>query len=287
MKELEEFVEMHQKCVDSDISAKEKARYTKKIAEFNKKIEKIRPTLESLQSLLPEVSGNGNNMATAYINSLPANSTRANLSIYGEGLSNYSARDIPDLSRFSLLKDLNFDGHEDLSGRFDRIPRSVERLGLYHTNFQDVSHLGQLVNLETVSLDRNYNIRELPDLSKLTRLRMINVCNMGIKKLPNLPQSLNVISMSYIKDLFTKKEVKRYYSEECDRIIIERYKQHPIGEFIERIARENRFALIREDLMLQAAKIAMKPSRLARLLESGMDFDELEERDNLFNYQKK
>jgi Leucine-rich repeat (LRR) protein len=279
---------MHQKYVDSDISAKEKARHAKKIVEFNKKIEKIRPTFESLQSLLPEVSGNGNNMATAYINSLPANSTRANFSIYGEGLSsNYSARDIPDLSRISLLKDLNFDGHEDLSERFDRIPRSVERLGLYHTNFQDVSHMGQLVNLETVSLDRNYNIRELPDLSKLTRLRMMNVCNTGIKKLPNLPQSLDIISMSYIKDLFTKKEVKRYYSEECDRIIIERYKQHPIDEFIERIARENRFALIREDLMLQAAKIAMNPSRLARLLESGMDFDELDERENLFNYQKK
>ena len=177
------------------------------------------------------------------------------------------------------------DSNEMLSGGLERIPQTVMYLSMSYTNLQDVTYLGQLINLETLNLDKNSNLVQLPDLSKLNKLCVLNVSHTKINHLPNLPLNLDFISLPKLKQLLTKTQFNKCHTVgNC--LVINRRMNAPMDEIIQRIARINHFRVLREELLEQAAKITMNPKRIARLLESGvMEFDQVEELDNLFNYQ--
>jgi hypothetical protein len=280
----------HQKCLERDLSEKETNYHLMRLKEYDEKIEKEKPYFESLHNLIPDVSGNGNNLAAAYIQALKTNNTCLSLSIKGCCFPIiYSMTEVPDLSQMTELEELDLSGHEALAIGLERIPTSLKRLTMCNTNIQDATFLKQLVNLQILDLKENYRIVELPDLSSFNKLEVIYIQETSIHQIPNLPPKL--VSISFppkMKGLFYQSEIDSImpkYSLHQNYITINIYSgkyQISMHEFIYRVARINQFHIIRKELFEKAAHITLNPARIARLLEAGIDFDELEDRDNVF-----
>jgi hypothetical protein len=261
----------------------------------------LRLSLESLQKLDPDVSGNGNNMAAAYIASLQASEKHIVMRLEYNCLTKYSVTEVPDLSALSGVAGLYLNGHSLLTSGIERIPKTVTYLALSKTGLQDVSLLGGMTQLEELHLHNCSKIRELPDLSNLTKLNRVGLFCPNLTQIPKLPLNLKFMTLPIIKGFFTPEEIKIYstVSDTPHNVTLRWSDVVPLRwldidetngalmqDFIWRSHRLNNFRKIREDLMRQAAAIAMHPNRITRLLEAGeMEFDEVEERDNLFNYQ--
>jgi hypothetical protein len=117
----------------------------------------------------------------------------------------------------------------------------------------------------------------------------LNLAQTGIKHVPNLPEDLTLIQFPKTVSDITRKEQRKFmHPDEMDCVQIDAHSHHKheaMQTFIRKVRQSNRlrrFLLIREELLQTAARIAMHPNRIARLLESGLDFDDLEARDNLF-----
>lgn len=279
---------------DPASSEKEKVRQGKTVEKCEQKKAMVRMKMDALEKLDPRISGNGNNLIAAYLDKLPANKKKIDLNA-GMHHYLYSATTIPDLSKFTELTTLIMDCNERLCSGLERVPITVQTLGLHKTNFKTVEPIANLVNLKELYFDRNYELRALPDLSGMECLRTLDVSNTRIKSLPKLPVRISSIIISpnvkitgmhkidWITERFEKYRVK---SDDGDGLHIDRnILGGRLEEFICIHNRTIHFAEHREELLEMAAKIAMNPGRIARLVESGMDFDDVYERDNLFEYQ--
>jgi hypothetical protein len=237
-------------------------KYEKKLADLEKKIERH----EFLAS-------NPDEMVKEYLLTLPADRKKIELDDLCE---KHSLTTVPDLSRFTELRDLNLSCNRRLSSGFDRLPTTLKRLNCFKTNApEDTAWILRLTNIESITLGRNGRIRELPDLSSLENLTDIDISQLDLLSIPNLP--LNNITILRIP----VRGLPRYYSKSTyGRLLItdidsfECLTKSQSSQFIRRINRINRFDHIREELLANGAKITMNPSRLARLLDqSELDVD--------------
>jgi hypothetical protein len=153
----------------------------------------------------------------------------------------------------------------------------------------------RLVNLENLCLQRNYGITEVPDLSGMKNLHTLNIAHTGIKHMPNLPDGLRLVDFPCTVSGLSRLEKRDFlHPLEMNTLRFDVYggifygpqKAEIMRRFIHKVRKTNQFRKIREELLQNAARISMHPNRIARLIESGLDFDELEERDNLFGYTK-
>jgi hypothetical protein len=267
--------------------------HDKRIATCEKALETELNKMKTLLHLTPDESGNGNQIAHAYIESLPTNETCINLSLSIQRIAeNYSVTKVPDLSRMIALTELRICGHNKLTTGLECIPKTVTHLFLNTTGFANVSELGKMLNLREIYLSQCANIRELPDISKLTELKYLGLSQTNLQRIPKLPPNLSQIKIPIVKNFFTPQEIALYINQNnqanrCVWLDLNKFIGTPIHEFIWRSEWIHNFYQIREELLEQAAKISMHPNRIARLLESEeMEFEKIEERDNLFNYQK-
>jgi len=268
-----------------------------------KDLAKLHASLDSLQKLDPDISGNGNNMAAAYIASLKPNDKYVIMSLEYSFLTKYSVTEVPDLSALSGVTSLHINGHNLLTSGMERIPKTVTYLSLSRTGLSDVSLLGEMTQLEHLHLYNCRKICELPDLSNLTKLNRAGLFCPNLIQIPKLPLNLKFITLPIIKGFFTPEEIKIYSKVSGTPqnvplgwldvaplrwLDIDEIDGSFLQDFIWRSLRMNNFRQIREDLLRQAAAITMHPNRIARLLETEeLEFEQAEERDNLFNYQIK
>jgi hypothetical protein len=180
-------------------------------------------------------------------------------------------------------------GHENLRSGLERIPPTVTILNLFKANFTRCDEIARLTKLEKLSLQRNYDLTEIPDLSGMESLFTLNLAQTGIKHMPNLPEDLTLVYFPTTVHGITRLEKRAFlHPVELDTLQIDVYggnsrKKHEIMQmFIRKVGQSNQFRKIREELLQNAARISMHPNRIARLLENGLDFDDLEDRDNLF-----
>ena len=291
-------VHFHKNSIPNSVSPRTEDFHVKRLVTCEKELAKLRHSLDSLQKLDPDVSGNGDNMAAAYIASLQSSEKYIAMSLDYTYLTKYSVTEVPDLSALSGVAGIYLNGHSLLTSGMERIPKTVTYLALSKTGLADVSLLGEMTQLEHLHLHNCYKIRELPDLSNLTKLNRAGLFCPNLERIPKLPLSIKFMTLPIIKGFFTSEEIK-IYSKVSDRwpqrwldVVPLRWMDMDetngalMEDFIWRTHKANNFRQIREDLMRQAAAIAMHPNRIARLLEAGETvFDEVEERDNLFNYQ--
>jgi len=296
-------VNFHKNSIPTLVSHRTIDFHVKRLVTCEKDLAKLRLSLELLQKLDPDVSGNGNNMAAAYVASLKPSEKYIIMTLEYNFLTKYSVTVVPDLSALSGVETLHLYGHSLLTSGMERIPKTVTYLALSKTGLADVSLLGGMTQLEHLHLHNCIKIRELPDLSNLTKLIRVGLLCPNLIHIPKLPLNLKFMTLPIIKGFFTPEEIK-IYSNAIDTshnvplrwldvvqskwLDIDQTNGALMQDFIWRSHRLNNFRQIREDIMRQAAAIAMHPNRIARLLEEGeMEFDQLEERDNLFNYQFK
>jgi hypothetical protein len=244
-------------------------KLVKKIEKIEKKIADVQATIARLEFL----AANPDEMVKEYLLSLPADRKKIELNDIFE---RHSLTTVPDLSRFTELRDLNLSCNRRLSSGFDRLPTTLKRLNCFKTNApEDASWILRLTNLESITLSRNDRIRELPDLSSLENLTDVDISNLDLRGIPSMP--LNNISILRIP----ARGLPRYYSKSAyGRLLItdadsfECLTKSHSSQIIRRINRINRFDHIREELLANGAKITLSPSRLARLLDqSELDTD--------------
>ena len=244
-------------------------KLVKKIEKIEKKIADVQATIARLEFL----AANPDEMVKEYLLSLPADRKKIELNDLFE---RHSLTTVPDLSRFTELRDLNLSCNRRLSSGFDRLPTTLKRLNCFKTNApEDASWILRLTNLESITLSRNDRIRELPDLSSLENLTDVDISNLDLRGIPSMP--LNNISILRIP----ARGLPRYYSKSAyGRLLItdadsfECLTKSHSSQIIRRINRINRFDHIREELLANGAKITLSPSRLARLLDqSELDTD--------------
>ena len=257
-------------------------------------LECCRRELRDLDRINPERTGNSDNAVAEFIY-LQWNYTKK-LEIDVRSLpSCHSLTTIPDLSYFTGLQELILDGHENMCGGLDRIPPTVKILSLFRAGFKSCDEIVRITNLEKLSLQRNYGITEVPDLSGMKHLIILNVAQTGIKHLPNLPDGLHLIDFPCTVSGLSRLEKRDFlHPSEMNVLRMDVYggiffgpqKTETMRRFIHKVRKMNQFRKIREELLENAARISMHPKRIARLLESGLDFDDLEDRDNLFGFTR-
>lgn len=301
IREAECLVNFHKNSIPNSVSHRTEDFHVKRMVTCEKDLAKLHASLDSLQKLDPDVSGNGNNMAAAYIASLKPNDKYIIMSLEYTYLKKYSVTEFPDFSALSGVASLHLNGHGLLTSGMERIPKTVVYLSLSRTGLSDVSLLGEMTQLEHLHLYNCSKICELPDLSNLTKLNRVGLFCPNITQIPKLPLNLKFMTLPIIKGFFTPEEIK-IHSKVSDTLYnvslgwldvapmqwldIDENDGAFLQDFIWRSHRMNNFRQIREDLMRQAAAIAMHPNRIARLLETEeLEFEKAEERDNLFNYQ--
>jgi len=303
IREAECLVNFHKNSIPTLISHRTQDFHVKRLVTCEKDLAKLRLSLESLQKLDPDVSGNGNNMAAAYIASLQSSEKNIVMSLEYTFLKKYSVTEMPDLSALSEVASIFLTGHIHLTSGMERIPKTVTNLALGNTGLSDVSILGELTQLENLQLHNCYKIRNLPDLSNLVKLNRAGLFCPNLEQIPKLPLNVKIMTLPITKGLLTTEEIEIYskisarsnnvplrWLDAVPPIWLDINEAHgaPIKDFIWKCNWINNFRQIREDIMRQAAAISMHPNRVARLLETEkMEFDQLEERDNLFNYQFK
>lgn len=253
-------------------------------------LECCRRELRDLDLINPERVGNSDNAVAEFIY-LQWNYTKK-LEIDVRGLiSCHSLTTIPDLSHFTGLQELILDGHENMRSGLDRIPPTVRTLSLFRAGFKSCDEIVRLNNLEKLSLQRNYGIAEVPDLSGMENLQILQLSQTGIKHLPNLPDGLRLVDFPFTVSGLSRLEKRDFlHPSEMNVLRMDVYGGIFYGSqtleimriFIHKVRKTNQFRKIREELLENAARISMHPNRIARLLESGLDFDDLEDRDNLF-----
>jgi hypothetical protein len=140
-------------------------------AHFQKCIEKEEKELAAIEEKISEYESRSSDVfAQKYIDELPVTRKRIILS---DELDKFKLSKVPDLSRFENLETLNLSGNEYMTSGFDRLPVSLRKLDCYKTkNNPDASWVTRLVNLEELTLRRNDEVGELPDLSGLTKLKV-------------------------------------------------------------------------------------------------------------------
>ena len=248
-------------------------------------LERCRRELRELDRINPERAGNSDNAVAEFIGLQWPHTKKLEINVQGY-YSRYSLTTIPDLSHFTNLEELILDGHEDLCSGLERIPATVKKLSLYKSRFIRCDEIARLTKLEKLSLQRNYDLAEIPDLSGMKGLIILNVAQTGIKHLPNLPDGLRLADFPCTVSGITRLEKRAFlHPIEMDTLRVDahgRQKLEIMCKFIRKVRQSNQFRKIREELLQKAAIIALNPKRIARLLESGLDFDDLEDRDNLF-----
>ena len=257
-------------------------------------LECCRRELRDLDRINPERAGNSDNAAAEFIG-LQWNYTKR-LEIDVRGLpSCHSLTTIPDLSYFTGLQELILDGHENLCSGLDRISPTVRTLSLFRAGFKSCDEIVRITNLENLCLQRNYGITEVPDLSGMENLRILQISQTGIKHLPNLPIGLHLIDFPCTVSGLSRLEKRDFlHPSEMNVLRMDVYggifygpqKTEIMRRFIHKVRKTNQFRKIREELLENAARISMHPNRIARLLESGLTFDDLEDRDNLFGFTR-
>jgi Leucine-rich repeat (LRR) protein len=248
-----------------DTSTRRKVSLAKKIEILEKQIEILEADIERREN----IAANPDEFVKEYLQTLPANRKRINLS---DAFEKHSLTTVPDLSRFTELRQLDISMNRKLSSGFDRLPTTLKKLDCYKTDAtEDASWILRLPNLDTLTLSRNDRIRLLPDLSGMTNLVYLDISSMRLLQLPNMP--LNKIA----KLLVPFEGLARYYSKNEYCNISQRFacrtKTHS-SQIIRRINRINQFDRIREELLTTGAKIVMNPARVKRLLDqSELDLD--------------
>lgn len=251
-----------------------KSRETVSLLKKKEKLEKKIAELKTIIQHLEALSENPDALVVNYLASLPINRKEIDLS---DVVENHSLTTVPDLSRFPVLKTLRLNGNRRLSSGFDRLPTTLEHLNLYKTDIanEDTKWIQRLVNIEMLQLSRNDRIRELPDLSCLTKLKHLRVPN-----------------DECLYKYFTKAR--------CDKI---RYSHNgvynwnysvahvcntdsEVAQLIRNINYVNRFDRIREELLETGSRIVMNPNRIERLLDQAeIDLDS--DWSDIFEFQKK
>ena len=216
-------------------------------------------------------------MVEAYLDTLP--NTRKTIDLTPiNSLTKNSITEIPDLSRFKQLEILTLSGNEFLTEKgADKIPVSVKALYCWHTNFENAEFLGRLVNLEILMLTKNYNLRDLPDLSSHTKLRKVSIRNINAfrTRLPNLPLTLNYLECNFIRRYFVNSDLvvmfKRAIRQKMESCVFccESWSVKP-RLFLENVHRINRIQPVLAEIPEGSAKIRMHPNRIARLIEQGV-----------------
>lgn len=167
--------------------------------------------------------------------------------------------------------------NRQLSAGFDRLPTTLTKLNCYRTDIpnDDTAWISRLVNLESLNLCSNDRIRSLPDLSGLMKLKDVDISQMDLRSLPNLPLNQITILMLpirrlhryYCKNVYVRSQINAEQKYECIT------KSHST-QIIRLINRINRFDQIREELLANGAKIVLSPSRMERFLDqSEIDMD--------------
>jgi hypothetical protein len=237
----------------------------KRIASYETEMAKLKK--HPVYNIHYAVSGNGNNMAVAYLDQLPKEAPLINLSINGcYGIANYSITEIPDLSRFTNLKELIFDGHAGLCEGLERIPANIKAISLLGTGFYSVAGLARFKDVEYLDLTRMRNLQKLPDLTGLARLETLNMREIRIRTMPKLPFTLKIVGFTYTSAFLGILTYKQGES-----VVIRLYNNRgiPIDEFVKRVNQRHEFDNMREALLELASRISMSPTRIARILDSG------------------
>ena len=288
VRELEQQIRHIQHSLDKETEEKYLIRFRKDLDKTTAKLEKVLQSLNELFCLCPETTGNSDNAVAEYIRRCDKSIPKLEIDVRGLP-SYYSLTTIPDLSKFEDLLELNLPGHENLSSGLERIPPTVTILNLFKANFLSCDEIARLTKLEKLSLQRNYDLTEIPDLSGMESLFTLNVAQTSIKHMPNLPEGLTLVHFPTTVHGVTRLEKRAFlHPVEMDTLQIDAHggnspkKQEIMQMFIRKVGQSNQFRKIREELLQNAAIIALNPKRIARLLESGLDFDDLEDRDNLF-----
>lgn len=245
-----------------DTSTRRKVSLAKKIEILEKQIEIIEADIERREN----IAANPDEFVKEYLQTLPANRKRINLS---DAFEKHSLTTVPDLSRFTELRQLDISINRKLSSGFDRLPTTLKKLDCYKTDApEDASWILRLPNLDTLTLSRNDRIRLLPDLSGMTNLVHLDISNMRLLQLPNMP--LNRITTLRIPIRDCKKYYTcKYYSKSQPKYetAFETCTKSSSSQFIRLVNRINQFDRIREELIANCAKIVLRPSRFARLVE--------------------
>jgi hypothetical protein len=264
------------------------------LANITSELEGYRWELRELHRINPVITGNSNAAVDAFIYLKWRHLTKLEIDVRGL-TSCYSLTTIPDLSHFANLEELILDGHEHLCSGLDRIPATVRTLSLFKARFKSCDEILRLTKLEKVSFQRNYGLTEMPDLSGMENLQALQLAQTGIRHMPNLPDGLHLVDFPRVVSdvsLSEKRTLRHPFEFESLRINVyggnSAQKIEIMRAFIRKVRQSNhlrKFLRIREELLEKAARISMHPNRIARLLESGLDFDDLEDRDNLFGYK--
>ena len=254
---------------------------TKRIEKIAKRITDLEKDIEQLKML----DANPDELVKKYLLTLPVNRKKIDLSDMSE---RRSLTTIPDLSRFTELRHLDISMNCKLSSGFDRLPTTLKKINCFKTDApEDSSWITRLTNLESITLSRNERIRELPDLSALKNLTDVDISQMNLIRLPNLPLNkikflripIQGLPMYYSKFHYVKSKLNDMQIFECIT------KSHST-QIIRRINIINRFDHIREELMETGAKIVLSPPRLTRLLDqSELDLDSYSDWSDIYKYQ--
>lgn len=272
---------------------KEKKVIAKKLDVETARVEKLKAEIAILTNM--------DELAKRYLSKLPANRKKIDLSYSHNG---HSLSVVPDLSKFADLRELDLSHNEEIQGGFDRLPTTLRYLCMYKLKVnRDVNEIRRLVNLETLDMTRNDSVTELPDLSGLTKLKVLHLTGCwGLKYLPCLPTSLKTMRIPnsrYFNIYFSEGEslwlnsASRsgkvnsliYYDNQLnwyntsrsgtgDSLIYQ--VSWCINEMLDKrifqINRVNRFDAIREELLERAAKLCLSPSRIEGILENGSEY---------------
>lgn len=251
------------------MKSRETASFLKKKEKLEKKIAELKTIIQHLEAL----SENPDALVVNYLASLPINRKAIDLS---DEFENHSLTTVPDLSRFPCLTKLNMSNNRLLSSGFDRLPTTLEHLNLYKTDIanEDTEWIQRLVNIEMLVLSRNDRIRELPDLSGLTKLKHLRVPNEGLSKYftKTCCDKIRYSHNGVYNWNYSVSHVCKTNSE--------------VAQLIRNINYVNRFEKIREELLATAARIVMNPTRIERLLDQAeIDLDS--DWSDIFEFQKK
>lgn len=238
-------------------------------AHYQKCIEIETKQLNVLTYKWIETAVTDDELAQKYVDALPITRKRVDLS---DEMNKLKLRKVPDLSRFENLETLNLSGNEYMASGFDKLPVSLRNLECHKTkNNPDASWVTRLVNLEQLTLRRNDAVGELPDLSGLTKLKMLNISQMDrLRKLPNLPLDIKVLILPnkpHIIDHYFNRSSVMNYRTDSNRVTLS-FEGKSMKGVIEHINRINRFNQIREELIETTAKMLMNPKRLLKMLEN-------------------
>lgn len=257
-------LDVHRDLVKREDATKKDRTY------YQKCIEKEEKELAAIEEKISEYESRSSDaFAQKYIDELPVTRKRINLS---DELNKFKLSKVPDLSRFENLETLNLSCNEYMASGFDRLPVSLRKLDCYKTkNNPDASWVTRLVNLEELTLRRNDEVGELPDLSGLTKLKVLNISQMErLRKLPNLPLNIKVLILPnkpHIIDQYLTRSTAMNSRTDPNRFSVS-FEGKSAILLIERINHINRFNQIRTELIETTAKMLMNPERLLKMIEN-------------------